>query len=218
MGQKWLLRTLSEHGEHETALALALQTTFPSWGHWIAQGATTCWENWSGKSDATHPPAAGGNPPTHNHIFLCGGVGEWLYEHLAGVTPAAPGWARVSVAPKVAHDAGPSAVNATVRTTSGTVRVAWSRGATGDAHLLTLRVRVPVGAAASVTMPAVGRTPKALRAIDAVSGALLWDGAPPDAAAPLPMGIDAVRAAVAPDSAFVADVSAGQYDFRISLR
>ena len=42
-GQKWLLRTLSQEGKHDTALQLAMQTTEPSWGYWLSQGATTCW-------------------------------------------------------------------------------------------------------------------------------------------------------------------------------
>ena len=97
VGQKHLLAALSDHGHHDSALRLALQTTYPSWGYWLAQGATTCWENWSGVSDASHPsspdPANPGhsNPPTHNHVFLCGGVGEWLYKSLAGITPLEPG-------------------------------------------------------------------------------------------------------------------------------
>jgi hypothetical protein len=39
-GQKWLLRMLSEGGaaEHDVALALAAQDTFPGWGWWVAQG------------------------------------------------------------------------------------------------------------------------------------------------------------------------------------
>lgn len=39
-GQKWLLRMLSEGGaaEHDVALALAAQDTFPGWGYWVSQG------------------------------------------------------------------------------------------------------------------------------------------------------------------------------------
>ena len=51
-GARWLLPTLSASGEHDTALRLALQTSEPSFGDWIAKGATTCWENWSGIGDA----------------------------------------------------------------------------------------------------------------------------------------------------------------------
>ena len=32
VGAKWLLRSLSEEGKHDTALKLAMQTSFPSWG------------------------------------------------------------------------------------------------------------------------------------------------------------------------------------------
>lgn len=75
-GQKWLLRTLTAAGEagHEAALAVAMQDTFPSWGYWIKTGATTCLESWTGVQDGSHPgnPTASINPPTHNHIFLCG--------------------------------------------------------------------------------------------------------------------------------------------------
>ena len=42
-GAKWLLRTLSQVGKHDTALKLAIQETQPSWGYWLSQGATTCW-------------------------------------------------------------------------------------------------------------------------------------------------------------------------------
>ena len=44
VGAKWLLRTLSEEGKHDTALRVALQTTFPSWGWWLGKGAMSCWE------------------------------------------------------------------------------------------------------------------------------------------------------------------------------
>ena len=110
VGQKWLLRELSANGEHDSALKLATQTTYPSWGNWLAQGATTCWENWSGICDSTHPgtpwPGQPGrylspNPPTHNHIFLCGGVGEWIHRSLGGISPASAGYARVRIAPQV---------------------------------------------------------------------------------------------------------------------
>jgi alpha-L-rhamnosidase len=110
-GQKWLLRTLSKEGHHDVALKVATQTTYPSWGYWISLGATTCWENWSGGYDASHPPV-----PTHNHIFLCGGVGEWMYEYLAGVIPTSAGYASVDVKPMISKTIGPATVNAAVTT------------------------------------------------------------------------------------------------------
>jgi alpha-L-rhamnosidase len=69
-GQKWLLRMLTAGGaaEHDVALAVAAQDTFPGWGFWVSQGATTCWESWAGIQDPSHPGVSDRpiNPPTHN--------------------------------------------------------------------------------------------------------------------------------------------------------
>lgn len=58
---KLLLSTLSQHGLHGSALQVATQTTEPSWGYWMEQNATTCWEAWAGKTDGS---------TSRNHIFL----------------------------------------------------------------------------------------------------------------------------------------------------
>ena len=73
VGQKWLLRELTASGAHDTALKVGLQTTYPSWGYWLSKGATTCWENYSGICDDTHPgtpwpvTAAFALPPARAH-------------------------------------------------------------------------------------------------------------------------------------------------------
>lgn len=41
LGTKYILPVLSDHGHADTAFALSQQTTFPSWGFWIANGANT---------------------------------------------------------------------------------------------------------------------------------------------------------------------------------
>ena len=58
---KSFLSMLSEYGLHTSALRVATQRTEPSWGYWLGQGATTCWEKWPGDT-------------SRNHIFLCGGT------------------------------------------------------------------------------------------------------------------------------------------------
>ena len=55
-GAKFLFSQLTRHGQHDTAVRVATQRTFPGFGWWLENGATTCWENWSGKADASHPP------------------------------------------------------------------------------------------------------------------------------------------------------------------
>jgi hypothetical protein len=41
LSTKQILPVLSAHGHGDTAFAVATQTTFPSWGYWIVNGATT---------------------------------------------------------------------------------------------------------------------------------------------------------------------------------
>jgi hypothetical protein len=70
---KWLLEVLSEHGMHQEAIKVATQTTFPSWGWWLALNATTCWETWhngTGHHDGIGPFTNAAN--SHNHVMLCG--------------------------------------------------------------------------------------------------------------------------------------------------
>ena len=97
VGTRFLLPVLTQLGRPDVALALANQSTFPSWGYWMKQGATSLWENWSGKADATHPPA-----PTHDHIFL-GSHGSWLYEEALGIKPALPGFEKISIRPLLTY-------------------------------------------------------------------------------------------------------------------
>ena len=56
VGAKHFFSQLSNHGMHKEAMEVATQDTYPSFGYWIKNGATTCWENWSGVADPMHPP------------------------------------------------------------------------------------------------------------------------------------------------------------------
>eukprot|EP00051_Salpingoeca_urceolata_P001214 m.39380 g.39380 ORF g.39380 m.39380 type:complete len:1029 (+) comp11266_c0_seq1:188-3274(+) len=146
VGAKHLLPQLTRHGLYDTAMSIATQTTYPSFGHWIANGATTCWENWSGVADGTHPP-----PPTHNHIFLCGGVGEWMYRSVAGLQATTPGYGSVLVQPSLSTKAGPSKVTSSLTTMSGVVTSSWE--ALNSRTQLSLQVQVPVSVEAEVVVP-----------------------------------------------------------------
>eukprot|EP01052_Picozoa_sp_SAG31_P001943 SAG31_NODE_65_length_28565_cov_8.402914_24_plen_486_part_00 len=142
-GVKWLLRILSKEGRHDTALKLAMQSTYPSWGWWISQNATTCWESWSGVADPSHV-----SHPTHNHIFLCGGAGGWLYEYMAGIIPTSSGYATVDIKPHISKSLGPASVNAVVRTVRGSITSNWTRHTTSVPEqkgqlLVSLSVQIP---------------------------------------------------------------------------
>lgn len=135
-GTKELLPALTENGHVDTAFAVATQRTYPSWGFWIDNGATTLWEAWETTTRS------------RDHAFL-GSVDDWFYRDLAGIRPAAPGYERVTIRPHLPAGLGHAA--ATMDTVRGTVASEWRRTPDGTLHL---NVTIPVNASAEVAVPA----------------------------------------------------------------
>ena len=92
LGTKAILQALSDNGHADLAYKLASRETFPSWGWWIANGATTLYENWpiDAKSDISM-----------NHIMF-GEIGAWLFKGPGGIKPdiKEPGFKNVIFEPK----------------------------------------------------------------------------------------------------------------------
>ncbi|MES2810617.1 MAG: family 78 glycoside hydrolase catalytic domain [Bacteroidota bacterium] len=91
LGAKAILGALSDNGYADVAYSIAAQETFPSWGWWIKNGATTLYENWDvfAKSDLSL-----------NHIMF-GEINAWYYKGLGGINidPANPGFKNVLLKP-----------------------------------------------------------------------------------------------------------------------
>lgn len=91
LGTKALLNALSENGYADIAYKIAAQETFPSWGWWMVNGATTLYENWpvDAKSDISL-----------NHIMF-GEVSAWFYKALGGIKPdpSNPGFRNILLEP-----------------------------------------------------------------------------------------------------------------------
>ena len=78
IGEQWLMRGLSDNGRPDIAYRIATNTTYPSWGYMVKQGATTIWELWNGNT--ANPAMNSGN-----HVMLLGDLLVWDYEYLAGI-------------------------------------------------------------------------------------------------------------------------------------
>jgi hypothetical protein len=128
---------LTEHGDVDLAYAVATQTTYPSWGYWLTQGATSSWETWSHK----------GFLQSQNHAFL-GTFDDWLYHYLAGIRATAPGYATVQIKPAV--PAGLADASASISTPRGEVKSAWRHTEQG----LKLAVAIPGNTSAEIHVPA----------------------------------------------------------------
>ncbi|MFD1718988.1 family 78 glycoside hydrolase catalytic domain [Georgenia deserti] len=139
LGTKHVLPVLTRFGHADAAWDVATQTTFPSWGFWAEQGATTMWEHWRPESRS------------RDHYFM-GTVEDWLYSGVAGLAPLQPGWRRARVAPAVTDRL--ASASGHVTTPQGRLAVRWwhddNRGVAAD-------VEVPVGVVAEVGLPGLRR-------------------------------------------------------------
>jgi alpha-L-rhamnosidase len=137
IGARYVLPVLTETGHHDLACAVATQTREPSWGYWTdVAGFTALGEHW---------PAT---TRSRNHHFF-GSIVQWLYEDLAGIRAATPGYETIEFRPQV-PSAGLDRVEATYESVRGTVASAWRRAGGG----LELDVTVPANATGRVYVPA----------------------------------------------------------------
>ncbi|WP_281850853.1 alpha-L-rhamnosidase [Dyella sp. GSA-30] len=136
LGSKLLLPTLTAMGHADLAWIVATQTSFPSWGYWRENGATSLWEHW--KLDAR----------SRGHYFL-GSIDDWLFGDVAGLKPLAPGWQRIGIYPALVPWLDHA--EADTMTPFGRTAVAWSR----SRGKLQLDLEVPVGSTAEVHLPRV---------------------------------------------------------------
>ena len=134
MGLKFLAPALTEYSQAEMAYTIVNQTDFPSWGYWLTQGATTCWEEWStGTRSFDH--------------FYFGTVDDWFYQYLAGIRPVEAGYRCFAVKPYPCGDV--SEVECKIETVYGKISVHWKL----EANKFCLTVLIPPNTTAKIYMP-----------------------------------------------------------------
>ncbi|MEQ7007206.1 family 78 glycoside hydrolase catalytic domain [Actinopolymorpha sp. B17G11] len=134
IGTKLLFPLLTANGEVDLAFRAATQRTYPGYGFWIEQGATSLYEHW------------GADSRSRNHHFF-GHVDQWFVEDLAGLSPSAPGYATVRVRPVPPQALGHA--YASIDTIRGRVATSWRRRDDG----YELRVELPPGVTGEVYLP-----------------------------------------------------------------
>jgi alpha-L-rhamnosidase len=140
IGTKYLMEVLTKYHSSDLAYELATQTTYPSWGYMIANGATTLWELWQQKT--------GPSMNSHNHPMF-GSVGTWLFQALAGINQPEghSGFRNILIQPKMVRDL--RYVTGTIYTPRGRIHCGWSR----SARHICLDVTIPVNAHAEIHLP-----------------------------------------------------------------
>jgi len=162
VGTRYILDVLTENGYADLAFKLVTQTTYPSWGYMIKEGATTLWERWEYLTEV------GMN--SQNHIML-GSIDAWFYRYLAGIQldPSAPGWQRLRIKPHILGNL--QFASASLQTIRGLVSSRWTKGY----NSLEFQVTVPVNSQATVSIPTVGLE----NVVITESGAVIWENGKP---------------------------------------
>ncbi len=140
IGIKFLMQALTGIGRSDLAYELAKQTTYPSWGYMIANGATTLWELWQNK--------VGPSMNSQDHAMF-GSVGAWFYQALSGINIGADGagYRHIRIAPQVVEDL--HWASASTMTLRGKVATAWKH----SPGKITLDVVIPAGSDAEIVLP-----------------------------------------------------------------
>jgi len=135
LGTKYLLHALSDHDRSDVAYQIVNQHSFPGWGYWIEQGASTLWEQWNGTE-------------SRNHIMF-GDVSAWFYKNLAGIAPVSdrPGFKRILFRPYFSPDL--QWVKASHQSLYGEIRADWVR----RGKTISYRITIPANTDGEMVFP-----------------------------------------------------------------
>jgi len=139
-GTQFFFETLAAHGMNDVAYEAMNKRDFPSYGHWIEQGATTTWEQWNGRSSRNHP--------------MFGGGLNWFYRTLAGVNTDEnnPGYKHIIIKPDLPeklNDVYYSNITPYGKLVSEVKK---------DGNRLEMNITIPVGSHATVYIPVTGNS------------------------------------------------------------
>ncbi|MBR3725398.1 MAG: family 78 glycoside hydrolase catalytic domain [Bacteroidales bacterium] len=140
VGIQHLMRTLTDYGRGDLALRMATDTTYPSWGYMVKNGATTIWELWNG--DTGDPAMNSGN-----HVMLLGDLIIWYYEYLGGIKPLTPGYSKIMLKPYPIK--GLDHVNCSYQSVSGLIESKWHR----KGNRFEWDILIPANTTAKVYLP-----------------------------------------------------------------
>jgi alpha-L-rhamnosidase len=145
IGTKDLMLVLSKIGRADVAYRLLFNTTFPSWGFSITQGATSIWERWDGWTPEKGFQDAGMNSFAH---YSFGAVYQWMVENIGGIHSLAPSYKEILIQPELSDKLASAAVEYV--SIHGRIATDWKR----EKGKLRLNVTIPANTTAWVILPA----------------------------------------------------------------
>jgi alpha-L-rhamnosidase len=139
LGAKAVLNALSENGQAQAAYNLAVQDTYPSWGWWIVNGATTLYENWNIQAE---------RDISLNHMMF-GEIGGWFFKGVGGIMidEQQPGFKNILLKPHFVQ--GLEHFTATHEGPQGKILSSWKR----QGKKVSYSVTVPANSTATLYFP-----------------------------------------------------------------
>jgi alpha-L-rhamnosidase len=147
VGTPYICQVLSDYGRVDTAYALLLQETWPSWLYSVVHGATTIWERWDGWTEEN-----GFQDPSMNSFnhYAYGAIGTWMVENILGIRtdPGKPGFQRILLHPR--PGGGLTYAHGAYQSPYGQIESDWELA--GDSF--SWKLTVPPNTSALATLPA----------------------------------------------------------------
>ncbi len=156
VGTRDIMNVLSKIGRNDVAFRLLHNTTFPSWGFTIKNGATSIWERWDGWT-----PDKGFQDPGMNSFahYAFGAVVGWMFAQPAGIMNLDAGFGKIRIAPEI--DPNLTFLKSSYDSVRGKIVSNWQVGnGTFDMH-----VEVPPNVQAEVVVPYEHATAKGLKGV-----------------------------------------------------
>jgi alpha-L-rhamnosidase len=163
LGMPILLPTLTDIGRSDLAYRLIQNTTYPSWGYSIEQGATTIWERWNSFSKKDGFGDVRMN--SFNHYSL-GSCGEWMFRSMLGIDTDGAGFNKITMKPEIGE--GITWAKGHYDSIFGRIGSDWKR----DGDQFDWTIRVPANTTATVYVPSkdAASVSESGNAIDQVEG------------------------------------------------
>lgn len=135
IGTRYILPVLCDNGYEDIAYRILKQTTYPSWGYWLEQGATSLWEMWESTSRS------------RNHYFL-GTYDEWFFSYIGGIRDVEDGYRTFTIDPTLIGDLRSADIS--LDTVRGELAVKWQYAENDCAQF---EITVPFGSTATLRLP-----------------------------------------------------------------
>jgi alpha-L-rhamnosidase len=135
-----LMNALWMNDKTELAYRMATQTTFPGWGFWVANGATTSWEQWEIHDGSSK-----------NHGWLGSYLNTWMVKAIGGISTLEPGYKRIKIIP--GNVAGLTYAKSAIETIRGRITFDWTMT---PENTLEMKVTIPPNSIAEIYVPLKG--------------------------------------------------------------